>query len=182
MKILIDTVAKTTTYLDAGTATTVDPAKETVTTPAAQYASEWAQTFGKPPTADDPNAWWNKAQTGVGEVRETISLHDGQHINKDGGAVRKVYELQTNGTPNIQFHVKATQAGRMRIQLAGKDSGSVNGGAALTVNGTPLGNPSEGELNSLDGLTSVQAGDEVTLFLRVDGGDNTLLLAVNPAA
>lgn len=185
MKLFIDTDTMVFTKLEGANATTVDPVKETTVVPASQYTSDLAQMFGHAPTADDPNAWWNKAANDDKEVRQQISLQDGQHYDIDGGSVRKIVELtRPDGQSNNQLHVVAQKAGSMRLQIAGKASGDAIGGVAVGI-GAKDAKPSvgmmEGPLQSYDYITRPLAvGEYVTLFVRAEGGDKTWLFVVNP--
>ena len=154
-------------------------------TPAAPTAPEvtsaldamFRQQTGKPipPAADDPNAWWNKPQTGEPTARETLG--PGDHPIP-GGQVRRIIELSGPGA--YAFHITTEKAGPLRLQLAGKTSGEVTGGIALVVPGVP-DKLMEGPLQAFDEITRPLAiGEVVTMNLRYDAGDAVALLVVNP--
>ncbi len=199
MKVLFDTITMITAFLDdAGNTTVVHPTEDTVQVKADGTAINPAT--GQPMTnvpgyvSDLANMITGKqgATTGQGgsigpaTVRETISLTDGLHFSQDEPADRTVTMLARpagGGTVNVQGHIKATKAGKMRLQLDGNDvQGGVKfgygDGGSDTVWDGAVG---EGQLNATDYITkALQVGDIVTMSLRSDGGDPTFQFVCIP--
>lgn len=110
------------------------------------------------------------------ETRQQFTLTHGQHIDIPMPTKRTVYELnRPDSRVEVAIHVKGA-SGKVRVQLAGATSGAVVGGAAL---GGIAGTTMEGTLDSYD--KTVTASGVVDVNLRLDGGDQKVLLILTPA-
>lgn len=155
----------------------VNPATGQPITTVPGYVSELATLLTGKQSVDAGKA--NPTQSeGDKETRQQYALLNGMHIDIAMPSKRTVYELirpSDGSRAEVAIHVKGV-AGTVRVQLAGAKSGSVVGGASL---GGAAGTIMEGALDSYDKQTS--ANGTVDVNLRLDGGDQTVLLTLTPA-